>query len=53
LYAALLAKRVEAGGVEALRQDALSAPEGQGGEGFGPLNRIWPRDPSDDLPDPT
>lgn len=37
LYAALLVKRVQAGGVEALRQEALSAPAGQGGEGFGPL----------------
>jgi hypothetical protein len=45
LYAALLAKRVQTGGVEALREHALSAPEGQGGEGFGPLNRYWSRDP--------
>lgn len=45
LHAALVAKRVQAGGVEALRQEALSAPAGQGGEGFGPLNRIWSRDP--------
>lgn len=45
LYAARLAKRVQTGGVETLQQDALSAPAGQGGEGFGPLNRIWSRDP--------
>jgi hypothetical protein len=37
LYAALLAKRVQAGGVEALRQEAWPAPSGQGGEGSDPL----------------
>lgn len=47
LYAALLAKQVQAGGVEALRQYARSAPIGQGGEGFGPLKLHWSPDPPD------
>jgi hypothetical protein len=37
LYAALLAKRVQAGGVEALQQEAWPAPLGPGGEGSDPL----------------